>query len=712
MEVLEYSMMDAALKALNIMVEPERLLFLTAGVLLGLVIGVIPGLGGLIGLSLILPFTFDMNPYTALAFMLGLQSVTATGDTIPAVLFGVPGTVASAATIMDGYPMAKKGEAGRALGASFTSNVLGGLFGALLLGLSIPILRPVMLYIGSPELLSFCIFGISLVAVLSGASPAKGMAAACLGILVATTGDDPQTGTLRWTFGSLYLWDGLPIVPLALGVFALPELGDLAIANKSIFAGDKMQSASKGQMQGVRDVFKNWFLVLRCSWIGAGLGAVPGIGASVIDWVAYGHAARTEKGAKDTFARGDVRGVIASESSNNAKEGGALVPTVAFGVPGSASMALILGAFLIHGIVPGPDMLTKNLDVTYTLVWSVAMANVLGAGICFMFANQFAKLALVRAGILVPTVLAITMVGAFQGSRAWGDLYALLIFGVLGWIMKRFRWPRPPLILGFVLGGLIERYMFISVERYAWEWLLHPIVLGMLFITLWGLCTPLISGWRARRGLPPEQRRASGGFSVGFRREKLGWSHAFAGFVILVFAAALIASSQWEFGARLVPAVTCYTGLLFSFMFLFSDLFLKSSGSGLQIATSAKQEFEAKAHEYEQEIAQETHFDITQDFGDLDDRAITIRAAIYFGWCVGYVAVGHIVGLLPASLLFLILYMRFGAKERWRLVLWIAGLLSIGYYLLFHILLVVPWPQSLIGELFPVLRTMHYFNLF
>ena len=226
------------------------------------------------------------------------------------------------------------------------------------------------------------------------------------------------------------------------------------------------------------------WLVCRCATIGAGLGAVPGIGASVVDWIAYGHAARTEKDADISFGKGDVRGVIASESSNNAKEGGALVPTIAFGVPGSASMALILGAFLIHGLVPGPDMVTKNLDVTYTMVWSVAVANILGAGICFTFANQLAKLALIRPGILVPIVLAVVFVGAFQGSRQWGDIWALLGFGLLGFIMKRLRWPRPPLVLGFVLGGLVERYMFISVERYGAQWTYDitefPVVVIML----------------------------------------------------------------------------------------------------------------------------------------------------------------------------------------------------------------------------------------
>ena len=229
-----------------------------------------------------------MDPFTALAFMMGLQAVVVTSDTIPAVLFGVPGTVGSAATILDGYPMARKGEAGRAFGAAFPLSYRRS-FGALLLGVSVPILRPIVLQIGSPELLAICVFGLSLVAVLSGGSPLKGLAGACIGLMVATAGDDPQTGTLRWTFDSLYLWDGLPVVPLALGLFAIPELADMAITKQSINvkAGEK-RDARFGQIDGIKDTLRNWFLVIRCSSIGSSLGAAPGIGASVIDWIAYG----------------------------------------------------------------------------------------------------------------------------------------------------------------------------------------------------------------------------------------------------------------------------------------------------------------------------------------------------------------------------------------------------------------------------------------
>src|SRR3989442_5145877 len=372
----EFAFMGAsALKAFLILMDPTRLMYLGAGCMMGIVLGIIPGIGGLTGTAMLLTFAFTVDPYSAFALLLGLGATTATGDPIPAILFGVPGGAASAATVLDGYPMAKKGEAGRALSAAYMSSLMGGVFGALLLAISIPILRPVMLYLGSPELLAFSILGISMVAILSGNAPLRGVTAGCLGVMIAMIGTDPQTGTLRWTFDSLYLWDGLPLTPLLLGVFALPELCDLLIARVAISSKSATANIYKGQWQGVKDCFEHWWLILRCSWIGGGIGSIPRISASVVDWLAYGHALKTEKGANLTFGKGDVRGVIASESSNNAKEGGALVPTIAFGVPGSATMAILLGAFLIHGLVPGPDMLTKNLSITYALACAGALAT-------------------------------------------------------------------------------------------------------------------------------------------------------------------------------------------------------------------------------------------------------------------------------------------------------------------------------------------------
>ncbi len=338
-------MLEAATVAFENLLVPTRLGYLFIGVLMGLALGAIPGLGGLVGLAILLPFTFDMDSFEAFAIMIGLISVTSTSDTIPSVLFGVPGTSASQATILDGHPMAKKGEAGRAFGGAYMASLLGGVFGSLILALSIPVLRPIVLAFGSPEFFMLGLLGISMVAVLSGTAPVKGLVAGAIGLCVGMVGMDPQTGVLRWVFGQLYLWDGVPLVPVALGVFAIPEIVDLTIRGTRI--ADVPKERLKGVMSGIRDTFRNWFLVLRCGVVGVFVGAIPGLGASVVDWFAYGHAIQTEKGANETFGTGDVRGVLAPEAANNAKEGGALIPTIAFGVPGSASMALLLGAMTI-----------------------------------------------------------------------------------------------------------------------------------------------------------------------------------------------------------------------------------------------------------------------------------------------------------------------------------------------------------------------------
>lgn len=486
-------MIDAALSALENMflcpcafgVFPNTLMFLFLGVTAGLALGAIPGLGGVAGMAILLPFTFDMQPQAAFAMLVGLTAVTTTSDTIPSILFAVPGTTGSQATILDGHPMVKKGEAGRAFGAAYMASLVGGLFGALLLAVSIPLLQPIVLLFGSPEFFMLAMLGIAMVAVLSGGAPLKGLVAAAIGLGVGMIGADPQVGHLRWAGDLLYLWDGLPLVPITLGLFAIPEIVDLAIRGTRI--ADAPRGAMKGVMEGIRDVGRHWLLVLRCSALGVWIGCIPGLGASVVDWFAYGHAIQTERGARETFGKGDVRGVLAPESANNAKEGGSMIPTIAFGVPGSAPMALLLAAFIIHGLNPGPDMLTKNLDVTYTMIWSLALANVLGTGICLAFTPQLAKVAMLRIHLLTPLVLAVVFLAAFQATSHIADLVTLLVFAVLGWLMKRFGWPRPPLILGLVLSTVIETYLFISLRLYGLEWLTRPFVIAIAVVIVFSV---------------------------------------------------------------------------------------------------------------------------------------------------------------------------------------------------------------------------------
>jgi TctA family transporter len=676
---MDTSMFDAAGVALLTILDPYRLMMLAAGVAMGLVLGILPGIGGLAGTALLLPFTFQLDPYTAFALLLGLASTTATGDPIPAILFGVPGGAGSAATVLDGLPMAKRGEAGRALSAAYMSSMLGGVFGAILMAATLPLLRPIMLYLGSPELLAFAALGVSMVASLSGNTPLRGLTVAGFGIMVAMIGTDPQTGTLRWTLGSLYLWDGLPLVPAVLGLFALPELCDLAIARTSIAATNKYDIKS-GMAQGARDCVRHWWLILRCSWLGSAFGAVPGIGGAVIDWLAYGHALRTEKGAAQTFGTGDVRGVIASESANNAREGGALVPTVAFGVPGSAGMAILLGAFLIHGLVPGPDMLSKHLSITYAMVWSIALANILGAGACYLFSGQFARLATLRYTLILPSVLGIIYIGAFEGSRSWGDLFSLLAFGLLGWTMKQLKWPRPPLILGLVLGDTIERYMFISVERYGVEWMARPVVLVLFALAIVGLMRPLLQDV-ARMGGVKKMLTDVG--VPSFRPSNL-----FTLFMIALLGTMVLEASEWNFGAKIVPLVVGGMAIGFCVLSLLNDIFRRDT-----VADNVDDEAPAKIH-----------MDLASGVEHLPVPLVLRRAGLFFGWLLAFMASMAAIGLIPTVPLFVIAYMRIEAREPWRLVLPQALLLSLFIYLVFDWLLAIPWPATLLGDLIPALK--------
>ena len=690
---MEMDMLHSAGHALLIILDPYRMLLLFSGVVMGLALGILPGIGGIAGLALLLPFTFNMDPPAAFALLLGMGSTTTTADPISAILFGAPGHAASAATTLDGYPMTRRGEAGRALGASYMSAMIGGLFGALLMGVSLPLLRPIILFLGSPELLAIAVFGISMVSSLSGNAPLRGLAAACFGLMLAMIGTDPQSGTLRWTFDSLYLWDGLPIVPVTLGIFALPELCDLAIGRMAVVESGKAIDTKTGMLLGIKDCFKHWFLILRCSWIGAALGAVPGIGVAVIDWIAYGHALRTEKGAVDTFGKGDVRGVIAAESSTNAREGGHLVPTVAFGVPSSAGMAILLGAFLIQGLVTGPDMLTKNLDVTYSMVWSIAIANIVGSGLCFLFSGQLAKLATLRYTLIMPCVLSLIYIGAFEHSRNWGDLYSLLFFGMLGWGMKHFRWPRPPLVLGFILGGILERYMFISIERYGAGWLSRPVVIAMFVLSGLTLLRPVIQDIKEHHGIKT--------MLTNFGAPRFSGNNLFAGGLLIVFVTMLSMSVSWPFEAKIIPTIVGIAAVLACGLSLVNDIFGQHHSVAPQAAGAL-----AGGDDKSRMASQKIHMDVESKTGHLPPLTILLRGLQFFGWMVAFLGSMATIGLIPTVPIFVIGYMRLEGPEKWKHAAIMAVVMVTLIYVVFDQLLTIPWPPTLLGTYFPAFKVI------
>ena len=487
-------MLEAAVDGLVALFQWKAFGLMMIGIGIGFVVGLLPGLGGVVALSLMLSFIFTMSPIEAFAFLLGMFVVTSNTGELTSILFGVPGEGSTAASILDGHPMAKKGEAGRALGASLASSGVGAIIGAIVLAISLPIVRPLVLTFTSPELFALTLLGVTFIAALAGGSLSKGVLMAGFGFLLSTIGASSQSGLLRYTFGQVYLHDGIGLVPMALGLFALPEIIDLAIKRTSI--ADRDVGKLGGVMQGVRDTGTHFWLVVRCGGLSAFIGLIPGLGSAAAQWLSYAHAVQSSP-RKEEFGTGRVEGVLGPGASSNAKEGGALIPTVAFGVPGSLAMAILLGAFIIVGVVPGPNMLTTNLDVTFSMVWVLIIANVISIGIAFMFLKQLARITYVKGLILVPLLLTLVWLGAFSSTSNFGDLVTLAVFGFIGFTMVKLDWPRPPLVLGLVLGGLSDKYLGISLSRYGtFDTFNRPVVVAVLLIAVASL---IYSLWQARR---------------------------------------------------------------------------------------------------------------------------------------------------------------------------------------------------------------------
>ena len=472
--------MDALAAALSAVFMPSALLMLLVGVLAGLIVGVVPGVGTIFVLTILLPVANDMNLHAALGLIIGLTAVSGTSDTLPAVLLGVPGSAAGIATVEDGHPMARKGEAGRALGASYSSSLIGGVFGALVLLMLLPVLRPLVLSMRSPDFLAVSIAGLLFVGIVSGKSFAKGVIAAIFGVLLSLVGLDPVNGQDRFTFGQMYLWEGISLSILFIGLFGVVELADLM--RRGTVIDQPKEAPLHGVMKGIRDTLEEWRLVLSSSSLGVVLGAMPGIGVTTIDWIAYSLAKRRQ-GKGPAFGQGNVRGVIAPESANNAKEGGNLIPTLAIGIPGSVGMTFLIAVLSNHGVPPGPQLLTDNVSLAHAIVIFVVLANTLGTLICLLMTRSFARLAYVPAAYIIAVVIPVIVLGALREHLNPLDIVVLILAAVLGVTMKANGWPRPALALGFVLGPNIERYFFLTAQTAGWETLTRPAIVIVLLAT-------------------------------------------------------------------------------------------------------------------------------------------------------------------------------------------------------------------------------------
>ncbi|MDP2618792.1 MAG: tripartite tricarboxylate transporter permease [Hyphomicrobiales bacterium] len=521
--------------------------FLMLGVVLGVWLGAVPGLSGIVGMVIVLPFTFGMDPVAAFALLLALYAVTSTGDTLSAVLLGVPGTAAAAATVIDGYPLARKGQAERAFGAAFAVSMAGGVIGGLILAVSLPVIRPVILQFASPEFFMLGLLGLTMVGALSGASILKGMCSAGFGLLLSMIGYAPASPVPRYWFDQVFLLEGLPLIAVVLGIFAIPEVMDLAIRSRSISDVPRDQSSGGGMMQGVRDAIQNRWLVIRCSAIGIYIGMLPGLGAAIVDWVAYGHTVQSSKD-KSQFGQGDIRGVIGPEAANNAVRGGALIPTVAFGIPGSASTAVLLGALLIQGLRPGQQMLVEKLAITYSMVWTIIIANIVAAVLLMAASRQIARLAFVPGHFIVPIVIVLVLMGAWIELTHIGSWIILLAAGFVGIWMKSAGWPRPPLLLGFILGPIMESGYRLSSRAFGeFGWMSRPFVIVFAIVIVFTIMWKLRAQYRSGNegGDAPMQ-------GEGFAGDPI-FSLPLALMLLAVFVAAAIAALEWRPSARQFP---------------------------------------------------------------------------------------------------------------------------------------------------------------
>jgi putative tricarboxylic transport membrane protein len=647
---------------------------MVVGIAVGFVVGILPGLGGPTAMALMLPFIFKMSAVEAFAFLLGMTAVTATTGDITSVLFGVPGEPTTASTIVDGHTMARNGEAGRALGAVLMSSLVGAIFAALALAVAIPIIRPLVLSFGSPEFFMLALLGITFVASLSGEDQLKGIIAGGLGLMLATIGLDPISGIQRYTFGQLFLWDGIGLVPITIGFYAIPETIELAVLGTSI-SREKVGKLG-GVMEGVKDTFRHWSLVIRCSALGTFTAIIPGMGAATTQWLAYAHAVQSSPN-KERFGKGAVEGVLGPGAANNSTLGGSLITTVAFGVPASVVMAILLGAFIIQGIVPGPDMLIPppkgKLDLTFSFVWVIILSNFITVAICFLFLNTLAKVTQVRGSLIIPLILLLIYLGAFAEKNAFEDMIVVLFFGGLGWIMEKFQWPRPPVLLGLVLGPLAENRLFLSSDNYGVAWIWRPGVLIIFAVTLLGIIYPIIKRkWEQKTiqttaAAPAAAAAPKGGLHFDSRV-------LFTVCIIILLGLALWQSRNFGFRAGLFPWVIGTPTLVLTLFQLAKDLTGRRKVNAPHFETGATLE--------------------------VPPEVATRRTWSIIAWIVGFFIAIWLLGFSIAVPLTLVLYLWLAGREKWLTIAGMTFFTWLFFYLLFERTLKVPFPDGLVFSLF------------
>lgn len=538
-----------------------------AGVLIAALIGLLPGVGTPMIMAIAIPFilfTID-DPLIGIVLLATIGGVSSSLDSVPAILLGYPSS-STQVTFIEGHQLAAQGKAAHTLGATYAVAGLGGLIGAVALVLVIPIIRPFILNFGYSEIAAMALFGVAMVSVLSTGAMLKGIAAGMLGLFLSTVGIHWGTGTERFTFGDLNLSEGLPMIAMTLGIFALPEVFDLSATGKTVSAKGMARISNREVWEGAKAGMRRWKITVRHSLLGVFLGMVPGIGGAVIDWLSYAVGIALSKDKKQ-FGKGSLDGVIFAESVQNSKEGGQAIPTLAFGVPGGLSWVFILYAMLAYNIAPGPQMLDRHADITIMIAVSFGIANLLMVLIGLSLTKHLAKLTIIPYAAIAAVIVPISFLSAFQSGDGWFGILILLVFTPIGLLMKAFRWPRAPLILGFILGGVIEKNLQSALSAHgALSFVTRPITLALIIITIVTTVWLLRLSRRSNQEEPAEAAVAAAlnkgkvGFAKQVRLNVLApwrFEHAFSAALLLFACAGIYVSTNYAPTARFLPIATC-----------------------------------------------------------------------------------------------------------------------------------------------------------
>ncbi|MPM34635.1 hypothetical protein SDC9_81222 [bioreactor metagenome] len=484
--------------ALMNMLDFTTIFAMAAGLAVGVSFGAMPGLNATIGITLLLPFTFGMSPAPAMLMLIGVYCGATYAGSISAILINTPGTAAASATVLDGYPMNKQGKANIALSISLRGSVIGGLFSGVCLLFFAPQLAKIALKFGAPDYFMLTVFGLSIIASVSGKSILKGVAMAGLGLLVTTIGIDPQQGVYRLTFGSNILTRGVDLVPALIGLFAISEL--FSQAEQKVMFMTRPPKVGLAKSHGWKDMFKYKWLMLKSSIIGVIVGITPGTGAAIAAFLSYGEAKRASK-HPESFGNGSEEGLCAAETANNAVTGATLIPMLTLGIPGDSVTAVLMGALAIHGLSPGTELFTKYADMTYVVLVGFIIVQILLFYMGKLAIRGFSQITRIPYYILLPMVLGFCLVGAYSCSNNTTDILVAIIFGVIGYVAPKFGFPSTPMLIGIVLGSLAEKNLVRTMAVYSGNlgvFVTRPISLFFLILSIVSVGFALLQNHRSK----------------------------------------------------------------------------------------------------------------------------------------------------------------------------------------------------------------------